>query len=580
MIPSRLLALLVPLVVVGTVRAGEFAFTENGEARCILVVGPKADPAERHAAEELQKYLGEISGARFEIAAGKGPRISIGREVDGNLVTPEEYAALGAEGYLVRVTAGGIVVTGNTPRGTLYGAYALLEELGCRWFTPEVARIPKNAAPKLATGDRRFVPPLEYRATDYPNSRDGDWAVRNHLNGTQTRIDAARGGKVDYSHFVHTFDELVPHAQFAAHPEWFSELGGKRSAEDAQLCVTNKELVAHATEVVRGWMKAAPEASIFSVSQNDRFNPCQCAECLKLFHAEGDAWSGPYLRFVNAIGAALAKEFPEKSLDTLAYQFTRKPPEHEKPLPNVIVRLCSIECCFAHPLDSPARLDEANAKFVFDLGEWSRRSQRLYVWDYVIDYSHSIMPFPNLFSIAPNIRTFVKNGVKGVYEEADYFTSGGEFAELRTWILAKTLWDPEYDTEKAIAEFLDGFYEDAAAPLAQYIRWMHERAARERIHFNIWAGPDSPLFDAATLQKADELFDAAEAAVHAKPAVLARVQTARMPLLYVEYCKAPSAERLERFERFAQQAGVTHINEWQLYADWLAKARAGVKTSK
>ncbi len=580
MIPAQLLSCLAFLLLGHSARGGEFAFTAEGKARCILVVGDKADPAERHAAEELQKYLSEICGTPFEITVGKGPRVSIGREVDGNLVSPEEYAALGTEGYLVRVSEGGIVVTGNTPRGTLYGAYALLEELGCRWFTPEVERIPRIAAPKLATGDRRFVPPLEYRATDYPNSRDADWAVRNHLNGTQTRIDAARGGKLDYSHFVHTFDELVPHAEFAAHPAWFSELGGRRTAENAQLCVTNPELLAHAIEVVRGWMKAAPQATIFSVSQNDRINPCQCAECLRVFHEEGDAWSGPYLRFVNAIGAALEPEFPGKAIDTLAYQFTRKSPAQVQPRENVIVRLCSIECCFAHPLDSPAALDEANAAFVSDLVQWSRRSQRLYVWDYVIDYSHTIMPFPNLFSIAPNIRTFARNGVKGVYEEADYFTPGGEFAELRTWILARTLWDPGYDTERAIGEFLDGFYEDAARPLGQYIRLLHERAARESIHCNIWAGPDSALFDGATLTKADELFDAAEEAVRAKPTVLARVQTARMPLVYVEFCKAPSAERLERFDRLAQQAGVTHINEWQLYTDWLAKARARLSVVK
>ncbi|MBK7645002.1 MAG: DUF4838 domain-containing protein [Planctomycetes bacterium] len=417
------------------------------------------------------------------------------------------------------------------------------------------------------------MPPLEYRATDYPNSRDGDWAVRNHLNGTQTRIDAARGGKLDYSHFVHTFNEIVPPSEFAAHPDWFSQVDGKRTAENAQLCVTNPEVLARAIEVVRGWMKAAPGAAIFSVSQNDCFQPCECADCKRVFEEEGQAWSGPYLRFVNAIAAALGKEFPGKAIDTLAYQFTRKPPEKVKPLANVIVRLCSIECCFAHPLDSPAALDEANAKFVYDLGEWSARSQRLYVWDYVIDYSHSIMPFPNLTSIAPNLRTFVKNGVKGVYEEADYFTPGGEFAELRTWILAKALWNPEYDTEKAISEFLAGYYEDAQRPLAQYIRLLHDRAAQQTIHFNIWAGPDSPLFDEATLKRSDELFDQAEDAVHFKPAVLARVETARLPILYVELAHTPSAALLERFDRIARASGVTKINEWQSYDAWLAEMR-------
>ena len=566
-------------------RGGELVLAAKGEERCTIVVAPGADPAERHAADELAHFLSEISGAKFDVKspadAGAGPRILVGREASAEAIRAGELTELGTEGYLVRASGSTVAIAGASPRGTLYGAYALLEErFGCRWFTPEVARIPKIAMPSVPAGDLRFVPPLEYRATDYPNSRDGDWAVRNHLNGTQTRIDAARGGKLDYSHFVHTFNELVPPSEFAAHPDWFSEVKGKRTADNAQLCVTNPAVLARAIEVVRGWMKAAPQATIFSVSQNDCFNPCQCANCQKLYAEEGEAWSGPYLHFVNAIAAALANEFPGKVLDTLAYQFTRKPPEHVKPLENVIVRLCSIECCFAHPLDSPPELDEANAKFVYDLGEWSRRSQRLYIWDYVIDYGHTIMPFPNLTSIAPNIRTFVKNGVKGVYEEADYFTAGGEFAELRTWIIAKTLWNPQYDTERAIGEFLDGYYEDAKMPLAKYIRLLHDRAAQQKIHFTIGTGPNSPLFDEATLKRADELFDEAEDAVHFKPAVLARVQTARLPLLYVEFSHAPSAALLDRFDRIAKASGVTMINEWQSYEAWLAGARKAIPAGK
>ena len=576
--------------------AGDVLIGTAGKAHCTIVVAAKADETERHAADELARFLGECLGAHFEIKppaqAGSGARIYVGREAVGARISAAEYAALGNEGYLVR-TDGSIWIAGATSRGTLYGVYALLEQkLGCRWFTPEVSRIPSSKRVEVPAGELRFVPPLEYRATDYPNSRDADWAVRNHLNGTQTRIDKARGGKIDYSHFVHTFNELVPPSEFAAHPDWFSEVHGKRTADNAQLCVTNPAVLARAIETVRGWMKAAPDATIFSVSQNDCFKPCSCANCKKLYEEEGEAWSGPYLHFVNAIAAALAKEFPGKSLDTLAYQFTRRPPEHVKPLANVIVRLCSIECCFAHPLDSPAELDEANAKFTFDLGEWSRRSQRLYIWDYVIDYSHTIMPFPNLASIAPNIRTFVKNGVKGVYEEADYFTAGGEFAELRTWIIAKSLWDPEYDTEKAIAEFLDGFYEDAQKPLAQYIKLLHDRAAQQKIHFTIWTGPDSPLIDAATMKKADELFDEAEKLVASKPAVLDRVRTARLPILYVELNQAADALQkgasdkasyvalLERFDGIAKKAGVTMINEGMAYDAWLAGARKVAETAK
>ena len=37
-------------------------------------------------------------------------------------------------------------------------------------------------------------------------------------------------------------------------------------------------------------------------------------------------------------------------MDTLAYRYTRQAPKTIKPADNVIIRLCSIECCFSHPL--------------------------------------------------------------------------------------------------------------------------------------------------------------------------------------------------------------------------------------
>jgi hypothetical protein len=578
------------------VRGGVLQLADKGRALCTIVVGAStldpahADDPERHAAEELAHFLGEISGARFEIkppaAAGSGPRILVGREASKSMIHPSELAALGSEGYLVRAKGTGIAISGAEPRGTLYGVYSFLEdELGCRWFTPDCAGIPKNASPSVPVGDVRFVPPLEYRATDYPGSRDGDWAVRNKLNGTQTKIDKRRGGKIDYAHFVHTFNEILdPATHFQKHPEYFSEVDGKRISHQAQLCVTNPEVLKIAIETVRGWMRAAPDATIFSVSQNDWFNPCSCPACKKAFSEEGEAWSGPLLRFVDAIAAALAKEFPKKAIDTLAYQYTRKPPSKVKPAPNVIVRLCSIECCFAHPLDSADTLDAANASFASDLAAWSKLSQRLYIWDYVIDYSHSIMPFPNLRSLAPNIRFFVKNGVKGVYEEADYFTSGGELAELRTWILAKTLWNPAYDTDRAIAEFLEGYYGAASTAIGEYIRLMHDRVAENKIHFTIWTGPDSALFDNETIALADGLLAEAEARVDADPVLLGRVQTARLPILYVEINraadvaqkggdKAPLRALLDRFDTIARKSGVTMINESTKYETWLASAR-------
>ncbi len=437
--------------------------------------------------------------------------------------------------------------------------------------------------------DRVFVPALELRSTDYPNSRDADWAARNKLNGPQTALDARRGGKISYGPFVHTFNSILDPAQhFEKHPEYFSEVNGMRIREHTQLCLTNPEVLRIAIETVRRWMREQPEASIFSVSQNDWQNWCTCRECSRVIGEEGSPM-GPYLRFVNAIAGALEEEFPGKSIDTLAYQFTRRPPEKTVPRPNVIVRLCSIECCFSHPLSSPAAQDPRNAAFASDLRGWSEVSRRLYLWDYVIDYSHSLLPFPNLYVLRPNIDLFVRNGVKGIYEEANYFSKAGELAELRTWILAKTLWDPAYDTDRAIDEFLEGYYGEAAGPLRRLIDLLHGKARMEGIHFNINEGPRNALFSGDCVARGLGLLEEARKLAAGKPDLRRRVEAACLPLWYVRITQllrevgegGPRRDEARKdlealfadFDRVAREHGVSHVSEGRSYQDWVREVQ-------
>ena len=454
--------------------------------------------------------------------------------------------------------------------------------------------LPKSGEFRIADLDVRYEPPLEYRSTDYPCSRPAEWAVRNKINGTQTHLKAQHGGKIAYSHFVHTFNQILdPAKHFAEHPEYFSMIDGKRVDKRTQLCLTNPDVLAIAKRTVRQWIKAAPDATIFSVSQNDWHNYCRCPECEALATKE-DSQSGPLLHFVNAIADDIAKDYPDKLISTLAYQYTRKPPKHVKPRPNVCVRLCSIECCFAHPLD----VCPTNRTFVDDIRNWNRICNRLYIWDYVIDYAHSVQPFPNLYVLAPNIRFFVKHGVKGIYEEACYFTPGSELAELRTWIMAKTLWDPDYDTDKAIDEFLAGYYGPAAAPLRKYIDLIHKQVADHADwHANIWTPPTAAYLSKRVITQSAKCFDEAEAAAKLDPVLLRRVRIARMPVQYVQIMTASRGYRVEgdalvaasdekvsaridRFEATAREAGLRLVREHYQHGKletWLEKVRQAPK---
>jgi len=421
---------------------------------------------------------------------------------------------------------------------------------------------------------------LEYREPFTADCFDGTWCARNRVNSSAASLEARHGGKVRFGAglFVHTFNLLVPPEKyFDAHPEYFSEINGVRQREQTQLCCTHEDVVRLCTEALRERMRADPDAAVYSLSQNDWGNYCTCARCAALAGREGSQMA-PVLQLVNRVAEALEAEFPDKAIETLAYQWTRKAPKTLRPRRNVIVRLCSIECCFMHPL---ATCDsKANAAFRRDAADWARVADRLWVWDYVTSFSHYLVPFPNLRVRDDNIRFFVAHNVRGIFEQDVYNTRHGELSALSGYLNAKLLWNPAYDEDRAINEFLAGVYGAAAQPMRRYLDLLHNKVARENLHAGIWIGPvEAPYLNDDLLAQADRLWDEAERRVANQPEVLERVQTARLSVDYawLERHKGfpyrlrqdafrvelddEFARRAERFLRVARRAGLTRLDE-------------------
>jgi len=541
---------------------------DGGKSDYRIVISDEASPSEKHAADELQKFLKEISGAMLPIVADETPvsnnEIILGDNAHLRRVETEiDFDKLGKEGFTIRTVGPHLVIAGGKLRGTMYGVYTFFEEhLGCRWFSSKVSHIPKRKRIAIGPIDDTQIPVLEYREPFYTDAFDADWAARNKMNSNSAHLDEQRGGKVAYSHFVHTFYPLLPPEQyFEKHPEYYSEIDGKRTVERGQLCLTNPDVVQLATERVKQWIQESPQATIFSVSQNDWRGWCQCKSCAEVDERE-ESHSGTMLHFVNQIAEAIESEYPDVAIDTLAYQYTRKPPKYVRPRPNVIVRLCSIECCFSHPLETC----EMNASFKADIEGWSKVSNRLYIWDYVTNFSHYIQPFPNFDVLKPNIQFFVNHGVKGIFEEGNYSGGGGgELAELRSYVMAKVLWNPDYDAQKAMNEFLVGYYGKSFAPIREYIDMLHNKVCEDNIHMTIRAKPDSDFLAPEIIQRANELFDEAERLADDDD-VLHRVHVALLPIQYVQISTLPESDPerqklIDQFFEVADRAGITNISE-------------------
>jgi hypothetical protein len=160
----------------------------------------------------------------------------------------------------------------------------------------------------------------------------------------------------------------------------------------------------------------------------------------------------------------------------------------------------------------------------------------MYAWHYVTDFSHYLMPFPNFNAIRKDILFYYREGVAGIFCQGDSQQGGGgEWAELRSYVLAKLLWNPMINVDAVIDDFLKGVYGAAAGPIREYFDMMHAAVTAPDQHFNLFSNPDEVGYlSAERIQKAHSLFDKAEMAVAGDPEILSRVQKARLPVYYVD----------------------------------------------
>lgn len=464
---------------------------ENGASDYVIVCAKGSGDPEYTAALKLRYYLNEISGVTLPIVSDTADvcdrEIIVGKTNREGALYTVDRSLFHLEDVNVFTLGEKIVIAGAQRRGTLYGVYAFLEALGCRWYAHDLISLPKGGAVKVPVSlNISQTPYLEYRETDWLSPRNVEYSIANRLNGNTYRsLSDENGGFMGYvGGFCHTFTTSICASSkyFDSHPEYFALHGGKRTPN--QLCLTNPDVLNIVISEVRTILQSDPDA-IVSLTQHDNQDYCECASCKALDEYE-ESHAGTMLTFVNQVADAVKDEFPDAALDTFAYQYTRTPPKYVVPRDNVIVRLCSIECCFSHALSDPEC--EQNARFCEDLKKWAQISGRLYVWDYTTNYSHYAGPFPNFHVIQANMQLFAENNVVGVYEEGNYSAAecDAEFAEYRSFLLARLLWDPYCDLEKESDGFLRAYYGESWQYVKEYIRITCAKTGQGGNHMTIF----------------------------------------------------------------------------------------------
>ena len=564
----------------------------HGATRAHIIVADEASAATWRAAEELSRYIFNMTGANLTIhvasrgTIGNNDAAEICVGLTGRAGEPD-ISGLKNDGIMVKTVGNRLFILGENDRAVLHAVYSFLEDdLGCRFFTDTVEHIPQRSYLAIGEIDRTEISPLEYRSTSGNITVDDDeYASKRGLNGQNYRLDEEHGGCIKYQGFVHTFNHFVPVFEFFdEHPEYFSMVNGERFdggdgkyvhsgvyVVNTQLCLSNPDVLRIVTERLRKEIEEHPEATIFSVSQNDWGEPCQCPECAKVDAEEG-SYAGSLLRFVNKVAENIAEDYPHVIIDTLAYRYSRTAPKITHAAPNVAVRICTIESCFSHPLRtcndakrSTEVMGEGNTIPV-DMKEWAKVSNRMHVWDYVTNFRHYLEPIPNLHVLQDNIQFFIENNVTGLYEQGNGEDLSGEFGELRYYLLSKLMWNPYGDVDRWMREFMAGYYGMGAQPIREYIDAMIKHVNEENVHVHIYDHPDHGHFPQWLIELADKKFDEAEALAENED-VLERIRKSR---LQVKYCKLYNMDKhdpayiveCEKFIADVKHFGFTRIREW------------------
>lgn len=458
-----------------------------------------------------------------------------------------------ADGYRIIVKEHEIRIYGNTDSGTANGIYGFLEDyLDCMFVRSDYDYIPKYPTVYLDESDVVFNPDFSWRNQFQYEVYSTNWYKKLKSNGS---VDNAWGNT---SHSVFSFVE--PDVYFDKHPEYFSLRHGKRVKE--QLCLSNPDIFQIISKKMQQMIDDNPQAVYWDFSINDNLHYCQCKNCKTL-----------YSRYKNKIGSILlilnklAKEHPDKIFSTLAYTYNEKAPCGIAPMPNVNIKLAPIKSGQKY---SYAFSESKKARRTNNLiSSWGSLANNLYIWDYIVDFQHLLMPYPNYDVQRNNLRFYKQNNVKLVFHQGMY-SAGTELAQFRSYIMAKQLWNIECNISVIAAKYLSVTYGKAARYIAQYIDTMNSIMKKRAKDLDLYDTPKMHRYDYLSAKAISEylrLIDLAFESEKDNADIIYRLEEIKINILYAKLNETSSDKSgkksaFEEFFRLVDKHRIDRYNEW------------------
>lgn len=484
---------------------------QNGNSDYQILLADNATATEQKAAEVLQHYFYEVTRVQLLITRKREEAqsyISIG-------TTAISDKGNSAVGFYIKNEGKEIIILGGAGKSTLYGTYYFVRNyLRCqKWAPNEKAECPKIPDLKiqlpLAVEEKPSFAYREVYSTAENDPEYMDWYGLHQLDDL-------------WGIWGHSFNQLVPSSFFSSHPEYFSLVSGQRRTD--QLCLSNEQVLQLTLKTLEQRFKENPEAKYWSVSPNDNNNYCECDLCRKIDDEEGGP-QGSLIRFINKI----AFQYPEKTFTTLAYGAAIQSPLKTKPRSNVIVFLSNIDIYRNHSVAT----EPSAARFRTILKGWLKQTSRIFIWDYYTQFTNYLAPFPDVNNIGGNIKYYKSLDVSGVFAQMGGNTYVDQ-NELKTYLLARKLWNADLNDAELTEEFLKAYYGKAAPIINSYMLNLKVALQESGRRLDIYGNPVNEYDSYLTPQHMEDFsnqFDEAEKSAE-NSTIRHRIQRLRLAFDY------------------------------------------------
>lgn len=465
-----------------------FVFATNGCARAVIVAPADGDGGLRYAANMLSKFLSKMTGTGFAVSE---------KPVEGwnCVIVGSAYKAGAKEEIFLRVRdSRTLEVTGDGAIGTLYAVYDLLETLGCEFVAHDFDYVPQKSSLSLPAGYVKKDAPFMYEMREA-----WQWATwRGPFEfATKLRLDTAiyaRGGKLvrgavaglvskkthRFNHAIYPGGPLLnARKYFKEHPEWYAvnRITGKRNRQ--WVCVSNEEMFKTVIAEIDALLAKDPSASEFSIAEGDCAIKCECDGCRELEKRYPDpdgtlVADSQVVYFANRIARHFAAKYPNVRFNILPYG-------NRAPLNPGLRYADNLGGCVAELWRNHGLPADCNERSITCLQHVAKQSTKCspYIWEYLANFHDFLSPFPNAYIFAQNVRYYKSLGVRGVSCQHQ-FPYVGDVSELKLWLYAKLLWNPDADLGELVRRYTDAAYGAGARHIREYLDLMENARLRQR----------------------------------------------------------------------------------------------------